>query len=137
MDAFKKIFGKEYMKVKFSFLWLFVLLNFMYADIFTLMDSSVLKELVTGTVAGLELTEGFLFAAGVLMEIAIAMVVLPLVLDYKWNRWANIIAGIIHAAVLVASLFVGTTTIYYAFFATIEVATLLLIVWTAWNWRKS
>jgi TRAP-type C4-dicarboxylate transport system permease small subunit len=106
----------------------------MYADILTLMDPTVLKEMITGTVGGLEMTQGFLLGAAILMETAIVMVVLSRVLKYRANRWANIISGIIHTAAVFLSLFVGTPAMYYTFFATIEIACTLLIVWYAWKW---
>ena len=122
------------MKVKLSTLWVFVMFNYIYADILTLMDPAVLKEIVTGTVGGLEMTQGFLLGAAILMETAIVMVVLSRVLKYRANRWVNIISGIIHTAAVFLSLFVGTPAMYYTFFATIEIACTLLIVWYAWKW---
>ncbi len=70
------------------------------------------------------------------MEIPIAMVLLSRVLKYKENRWANIIAGLIMSVVQVSSLFVGTPTIYYAFFSIIEIACTLFIVFYSWRWRN-
>ena len=122
------------MKVKLSTLWIFVMFNYIYADILTLMDPAVLKEIMTGTVGGLEMTQGFMLGAAILMETAIVMVVLSRVLKYRANRWANIIVGVIHTAAVFLSLFVGTPAMYYTFFATIEIACTLLIVWYAWKW---
>ena len=136
-NSFKKIFGKEYVKVKLSVLWLFVMLNYIYADIITLMDSSVLNEILTGSVGGLQITQGFLLGAAILMEIPIAMVVLSLVLKYKANRWANIFAGTIKTVVMILTMFVGVPTLYYIFFGTIEIACTSLIVWYAWKWKKN
>lgn len=131
-----KTFANMEMKKKLSLLWLFAMLNYIYADILTLMDSSVLKELITGVVGGMQMTPGFLLAAAILMEIPIAMVVLSQVLKYRANRWANIIAGIIKTAAVVMSMFVGEPSSYYLFFGVIEVATTLTIVWLAWGWRQ-
>jgi len=72
----------------------------------------------------------------VLMETAIAMVLLSRVLPYRANRWANIVAGIFHTAFVAWSLFGGTTSLFYAFFATIEIACTLFIVWYAWTWSR-
>lgn len=134
MDTFKKIFGTEYMKVKLSVLWIFVMFNYIYADILTLMDSSVLAEILTGFTGGLEITQGFLLGAAILMEIPIAMVILSLVLKYKANRWANIIAGTIKTVAVFLSMFVGTPALYYIFFGSIEIVFTSLIVWLAWTW---
>jgi len=125
------------MKVKLSMLWLFAMLNYLYADVMTLMDSSVLNEIITGRVGSVHITEEFLLMAAILMEIPIAMVVLSRLLAYRANRWANIIAGVIKTAAVGGSLFVGEPKLYYSFFAIIEIACTSYIVWLAWNWRRS
>ena len=125
------------MKVKLSLLWIFAMFNYLYADILTLMDSEVLKELLTGYQGSMQITQEFLLVGAVLMETAIAMVLLSRVLKYKVNRWANIIVGAIHTVVVFASLFVGTSpALYYMFHGIIEIACTSLIVWYAWKWTK-
>jgi hypothetical protein len=124
------------MKIRLSTLWIFAMFNYLYADVLTLMDSEVLKEIMTGSVGGVQMTPGFLLGAAILMETAIAMVVLSRVLEYKANRRANIIVGIIHTAAVFLSMFVGKPAPYYLFFGTIEMACTSLIVWFAWNWPK-
>ena len=124
------------MKVKLSLLWIFAMFNYLYADVMTLMDSSVLKELMKGYAGHIQITQGFLLGAAILIETAIAMVLLSRVLKYRANRWANIIAGAIHTAAVFASMFVGTPAPYYIFFGTIEIACTSLIVWYAWKWPK-
>ncbi|HYB00121.1 MAG TPA: DUF6326 family protein, partial [Ktedonobacteraceae bacterium] len=67
--------------------------------------------------------------------IPIAMIPLSLVLKYRTNRWANIIAGTIMTAVQFSTLFFGSSpTGYYLFFSIIEIACTLFIVWYAWTW---
>jgi predicted membrane protein len=100
----------------------------------TLMDYEQLKQILTGTVGSVHMTEGFLLGASILMEIPIAMVLLSRILKYKSNRWANIVAGSIKTVVMIASMFVGTPTLYYLFFGTIEMACTAFIVWYAWTW---
>ncbi|MFQ5996526.1 MAG: DUF6326 family protein [Dehalococcoidales bacterium] len=123
-------------KVILSTLWIFALFNYLYADVTGLMDASVLEEILTGSAGGLQITQGFLLGAAVLMETAIVMVLLSRVLKYRANRWANIIAGVIHTAAVFSSMFVGTPAPYYIFFGTIEIACTLFIVWYAWTWPK-
>ena len=125
------------MRKKLSLLWIFVMLNYIYADIMTLMDPSVLNELITGKVGGVQMTQEFMLMGAILMEIPIAMVILSRILKYKVNRWANIIAGAIKTLAVGGSMFVGTPAPYYVFFGTIEMATTLLIIWLAWNWKES
>lgn len=135
MNSNKKTAEMKDRKVMLSTLWIFAVLNYIYADVFGSKDPEMLKQLITGT-GPLQMTGGFLLGAAILMETAIAMVLLSRVLKYRANRWANIIAGIIHTAAVSLSLFVGTPALYYVFFATIEIACTLFIIWYAWTWPK-
>ncbi len=122
-------------KVLLSALWIFAMLNYIYADIFGLFDPNLLKEVIAGTIGSIQITQGFLLGFSILMEIPIAMVLLSRVLKYKANRWANIIAGTIMTIVQFSSLFFGSSpTAYYIFFSIIEIAATSLIVWYAWKW---
>ena len=127
------------MKIRFSTLWIFAMFNYLYADVITLMDPATMKEIVTGQVGPVPMTPAFLLGAAILMETAIAMVPLSRILEYRANRWANIVIGVLHTAAVFASLFVGGTmpALYYLFFATIEILCTLLIVWFAWKWRPA
>ncbi|WP_075590800.1 DUF6326 family protein [Labilibacter marinus] len=124
-------------KVILSTLWIFVMFNYVYCDILGFMDSSLLKQYLTGTVEGLELTENFLFLGAILMEIPIAMILLSRVLNYNANRWSNIAAGSIKTLAMVMTMFVGTPSLYYLFFGTIEIATTIFIVYYAWTWKQN
>ncbi len=42
-----------------STLWIFVTLNYLYADVVSLMDKELLSQYLTGTVEGLQMTQGF------------------------------------------------------------------------------
>ncbi len=127
------------MKIRLSMLWVFAMFNYVYADVMTLIDPTSQPDLRAGQVGTLQVTQGFLFAAAVLMETAIAMILLSRTLPNKANRWANIIIGILHTVSVAASLFVGGSTpaMYYLFFATVEIACTLLIVWFAWTWKDT
>ena len=121
-------------KVILSTLWIFVTLNYLYCDVFGLMDPELLNQFITGTVNDLVINENFLFAGAFLMEIPIAMVLLSRILNHRANRWANIIAGTIKTIVMIMTMFVGTPTSYYLFFGIIEIGTTSYIVWSAWKW---
>ncbi len=122
-------------RIILSTLWIFVMFNYLYCDLLGLMDSNLLNQYLTGTVEGMNINERFLFAGAILMEIPIAMVLLSRVLNYKANRWSNIIAAFIKTVVMIMTLFVGTPTMYYSFFAIIEIATTAFIIWYAWTWK--
>lgn len=117
-----------------STLWIFAVLNYLYCDIMGLMDSNLLSQYLTGNVNGMELNEDFLFVAAILMEIPIAMVLLSKITPYKFNRWANIIAGTLMTLVQTATLFAGASAKYYVFCSIIEIGTTVVIVWLAFKW---
>ena len=125
----------ENVMTKLSTLWIFVMFNYLYCDVIGLMDSGLLKQYMTGNVGGIDISQGFLLGAAILMEIPIVMILLSRVLPYRVNRWANIIAGVIMTVVQLSTLFFGSgPTSYYLFFSVIEVASTAFIVWSAWTW---
>jgi len=100
-------------KVRLSTLWVFVMFNFLYADVVALFDIVYNGKLQ----AAIQFTPVTLLGVSVLMEIPMAMVVLSRVLKYKANRWANIFAGIAYTVVTLISQFIlpisnGTATTY-------------------------
>ena len=123
-------------KVLLSTIWIFVVFNYLYCDVISLMDSNLLKQYLAGSVNGMTFNQGALLAAAILVEIYIAMVLLSRVLKYKANRWANLIVGAFMTVVQLMTLFVGTPTMYYLFCSVIEIASTVTIVWLAWTWRN-
>ena len=123
-------------KVLLSTLWIFAVLNYLYADVLGFFKPGLLSEVMTGSVDGMVFTPVFLLIGAVLMETAIVMVLLSRLLERKWNRICNITAGIIHTLSVAASLTVGTLAMYYLFFATIEIATTIAIIIIAIKWKR-
>ena len=121
-------------KALLSTIWIFAVLNYLYCDVLSLMDPSLLSQYLAGTVNGMKLDQAFLFAAGVLMEISISMVLLSRLLPYRINRWANVVAGSITSLVQIGTLFVGPSY-YYIFFSVFEVGATLSIVIIAFRWK--
>ncbi len=117
------------MKTKFSTLWIVITLNMAFADILSLFVPGIHEELAAFA-GDIPITSLMLFGA-VKIQIPIAMIFLSRVLNYKINRWANIIASIITIVFVVGG---GTLLPHYIFIATIEVACMLLIIWFAWKW---
>lgn len=117
----------------FSTLWIFVLLNMIFADIFSFMHPGALEQLMTGNAEQIQITPEFLLAAAILTEIPIAMVLLSRVLGHRSNRIANIVAGLTTIVYVIGG---GSATPTYIFFASIEVAATLFIIWYAWSWHN-
>ena len=124
-------------KALLSTMWIFVLLNMVYADILGMLRPGYLEFLDR---MSQQLTASTVLLFAVLMEIAIAMVLLSRILDYKANRWAHFIAiPLTILWVIVPSLMPSlgdATPLSYVFFASVEVMTMLVIFWYVWKWPK-
>lgn len=127
----------EALKERLSLLWLFALLNYLYADVIALW--ALLGSPPENTP---HLGQWALAGSAVLMEIPIAMIVAARLLPLRANRLANIIAGIIVTLVNGFLTFIPPLVGWgrppalpeYLFFATIETICTVAIVWQAWTW---
>ena len=124
-------------KVLFSTLWIFVTVNYIFCDVFTLFHSESLKQLMTGEMGGMKINQSFLLSFSILMEMPMVMIVLSRILPYKSNRLANIIVALIMTLVQAATLFTHDNILHYIFFSIIEVGTTSFILYSAWNWVES
>lgn len=116
------------LQIKLSTLWTFATLNYLYCDVVSLMDSSKLRGFLSGSVAGMDITQQFLLAAGALVEVPMAMVLVSRLASGRTNVLANIVAGAFMTVVQLATLLAGKPTPYYVFFSAIEIATTAAIV---------
>ncbi len=124
-------------KERLSLLWLFALLNYLYADctaLFAIVGSPNLSEAP-------HFSSWVLLVSSIFMEIPIAMIVASRLLPFKANRLANIVAGavvtLINAGLTyIPPLFGARTPALpaYLFFATIETLATSYIIWQAWTW---
>src|SRR6266568_4968873 len=123
-------------KERLSLLWIFALLNYLYADVIALW--ALLGSPPADTP---HLGQWALAGAAVLMEIPIAMIVACRLLPFRANRLANIIAGailtLVNGFLTFVPPLVGARTPAlpeYLFFATIETVCTSVIIWQAWTW---
>ena len=124
-------------KERLSVLWIFALLNYLYADVVALFA-------IAGSRNSFEpLSPWALMGSAVLMEIPIAMILACRLLPFRANRLANIIAGGVITLVNGFLTFVLPLTngdfrdpVFpaYVFFATIETVCTSVIIWQAWTW---
>jgi hypothetical protein len=126
-------------KERLSLLWIFALLNYLYADVIALF------AIVGSRTPFPPLAQWALMASAVLMEIPIAMIVACRLLPFRANRLANIIAGGVVTLVNGFLTFVpplagwGRPPAFpeYLFFATMETVCTSVIIWQAWTWSGS
>ena len=126
-------------KERLSLLWIFALLNYLYADVVALFA-------IAGTQKSFEpLSPWALMGSAVLMEIPIAMILACRLLPFRANRLANIIAGTLLTLINGFLTFVAPLLGWgrppafpeYLFFATIETVATSVIIWQAWTWSAA
>lgn len=118
---------------RISTLWIVVMLSMVYADILTFIKPGALEELWAGQ-AGVQITDSLLLVFAILIEIPIAMIFASRVLKPGLNRWANTVAAVITTVFVLGG---GSLVLHYVFFATVEIASMALIVWSVWSRRSS
>lgn len=125
-------------KERLSLLWIFALLNYLYAHVVALW--AIVGSRNPDDVP--HLTQWPLAGSAVLMKIPIAMILASRLLPFRANRLANIIAGSIVTLVNGFLTFVpplagwGRPPAFpeYLFFGTIETVATPVIIWQAWTW---
>ena len=147
-------------KQKLSFLWIFVIANYIFCDFSTLFhpesfDPIYMGENDLGAITFV-VEQSRLLSFAIVMELPIMMILLSVFLPYKSNRIANITIGLLMTFTigLLMTLFLGLTqfgekfqyyifltlfganTLHFIFFSIIEIATTLAITWIAFNWSE-
>jgi hypothetical protein len=112
---------------KISTLWIVVMFSMIFADVIGFMNPGVLEDIIKGA-TGFEITQGLLLVFSVLTAIPIVMIFLSRVLNRKANQWANTVAAVVTILYVIGG---GSGYLSYLFFAAVEVAAMLLIVWYA------
>lgn len=115
-----------------STLWVFVLINMVYADIIGMLRPGYLDLLER---MSKELNSATVFTFSILMEIPIMMILLSRVLPRKSNRIMNFVAIPI---TVIYVIFGGLENppISYLFFGTVEILAMLLILGISCKWKK-
>lgn len=114
-------------KVKLSTLWIVVLINMIFADIF-----SIMVELVNNNTLDIPGDVKIVMAiAAIVTNIPILMIYLSRTLPYRSNRLANIAAGIFTIIYVIGG---GDYAPHYIIIACIEIVLLLLIIVKSWKW---
>jgi len=116
------------LKVQLSTLWIVVMVNMIFADIFSIMVELVNKNTleIPGDV------KVVMAIAAIVTNIPILMIYLARTLPYRINRLANISAGIFTIIYVIGG---GDFAPHYIIIACIEVIVLLVIIVKSWRWQ--
>ena len=125
-----RIFATADRRTILSMLWAFVVFNYLYADIIILIFRPGAYEAMAG-----RMTASIALGATLVMELLLAMAFLSRVLVYSFNRWFNIIAGVVGTAFVAVTLSRRAPVVYWML-STVEIACTVFIVWYAWTWRS-
>ncbi len=132
MDTLNTQFALEVKKARLSTLWIFVMFNMTFADIIGFLEPGVLATLMAGDV-GFDLTPAVMVVISLVQAMPIAMILLSRLLDYRANRWANMVAAVITLLYITGGGSWNRAS--YIVFATLEILALGYIIWVAWHWR--
>jgi hypothetical protein len=116
-------------KNKLSTLWVAVLFNMLFADVF-----SIMVELVEGGMLDIPGDVKTIMAvAAIMTNVPILMIYFSRALPYKSNRITNIVAGIFTIIYIIGG---GSLVPHYIIIASIEIVLLLILVANAWRWKE-
>jgi hypothetical protein len=127
-------------RIKLAALWAAVMFFYIYGDYFALYIPGEARKLVEGDTLLNEPVK--VFAASVLMALPSLVIIATIFARAQVGRLVNIVFGIVFTAIMVliavTSIPVTAEVAAYVFYAVIESAITIGIVWQAWKWpRKS
>ena len=116
-------------KITIVLLWITMLFNMLFADIF-----SIMVEIVEGGVVDIPGDVKTIMAiAAVVTNIPVLMIILTWVLPYKINRIANIIAAVFTIIYIIGGM---AALPHYYIIAFIEIILLLVITFKVVKWKN-
>lgn len=118
-------------KILLSTLWVFILMNMIYADIVGQLKPGYF-ELVAKM--SQELSAEMVLIFSVLLEIPIGLILLSRILPRKANRVVNFVGVPISIAYVVFGG-MDSPPVSYLFFGGVEIATMLVIMTITWRWK--
>ena len=123
-------------RIRLSALWIFLTVNFIFCDVFSLHYQENLQQLLQGTADGTAITQDFLLLFSIIMEIPMMMILVSLMAGCRVNRIMNFIAAILLIGVQASTLFWGGNTYHYIFFSMVEFGACFGIIGVACRWQK-
>ena len=99
MDS-EKTKAKIEPKMLLSMLWTFLVVNYIYCDVFTHTNPEDLKMILNGGSGDIRITPIFLLYFAVVMELPMLMIILTRVLPVIINKWMNIIIALVMILIL-------------------------------------
>jgi hypothetical protein len=118
-------------RIKLSALWVALMLTYLLGDVLRIFSG----DFVAGEMGGMPIGQEIYLVAAIILVIPVAMVFLSLTLNYKANRWTNIVLAIFFFLFNLVGLPTYPSA-YDKFLIIVGLAFNILIVWYAWKWRQ-
>ncbi|MGB2965177.1 MAG: DUF6326 family protein [Anaerolineales bacterium] len=121
----------EVTQLKLSAIWIALMLTYLLGDVMRIFSG----DFVPGEMAGAQTSQGLYLGIAVLFVMPIIMVFLSLTLNYKTNRWMNLILAILFLAINLIGL-PGYPSYYDQFLIVVGLVFNLVTIWYAWKWTE-
>ena len=118
-------------RIKLSALWITLMLTYLLGDVMRIFSG----DFVAGEMVGAQTSQELYLGMAVLFVIPILMVFMTLAMNYKANRWANMIFAILFFVINLIGL-PGYPSYYDQFLIIGGLVFNLLTIWYAWKWTK-
>jgi tetrahydromethanopterin S-methyltransferase subunit F len=123
-------------KIKISVLWLFSAVAFLAHQILVLLEQGVIAGIMAGEVEGMKIGPELILLFAILFLVPLIMAFLSLTLKDSINRWANIIAGAVFAALFIGVLMTVAKLSGETLMTLSTIVALALIIWYAWKSKQ-
>jgi hypothetical protein len=118
---------------KLSTLWITLVFCIAYADIIGFIEPGTLEKIINGNM-GFKLTPVIIVMISLFQAIPIAMILVSRWFRRNVNRGLNIVASVLTLLYVLGGG--NWESASYVVFASLEVITMLVIIWLAWNWNS-
>lgn len=116
---------------RLSLLWLFAILNILFRDIHELTMAGTVREILSGHLNGVAVTEELLVFGALVVELLLLAFLLTNLLPRRPARLLNLVVA---PLAIVGTIAAGPSDPDDYFFAAIEIATFAAIFILAWRW---
>ncbi len=122
--------------IRLALLWAALMALYIYNDYFSLYLPGTIEEMSAGVIGPLgAANDTVLVMVALVLAIPAMMIFLSVFLPTVLSRWSNIFFGVVYT--LIEGLtFVGSRP-FYQMVVAFEIVVTLLVIWTAWRWRRT
>jgi hypothetical protein len=121
--------------IRLALLWAALMGLYIYNDYFSLYVPGTIEEMSAGVIGPLGTANDIvLVMVALVLAIPAMMIFLSVFLPTVLSRWSNIFFGVVYT-IIEGLTFVGSRP-FYQMVVTFEIVVTLLVIWTAWRWRR-